>query len=98
MTDGVTERQVPFFCPYCGEETLRPAGPDAGAWQCDACARGFELRFAGVRQPQPGPACAAPPPGAREPAARRDDMTGYPIEPDPSGRRLPASPPASGTT
>ena len=71
MTDGVTERQVPFFCPYCGEETLRPAGPDAGGWECDACARGFELRFAGVRQPQPGPesplprqAPASPPLGA----------------------------------
>ena len=51
MTDGVTERQVPFFCPYCGEETLRPAGPDAGAWECDACARGFELRFVAVRRP-----------------------------------------------
>ncbi len=23
----MSERQVPFYCPYCGEETLRPAGP-----------------------------------------------------------------------
>ena len=22
----MSERQVPFFCPYCGEETLRPSG------------------------------------------------------------------------
>ena len=42
------ERQVPFYCPYCGDEDLRPAGPAAGSWLCGACARAFELRFAGV--------------------------------------------------
>ena len=42
------ERQVPFYCPYCGDEDLRPAGPSAGSWRCGACARAFELRFAGV--------------------------------------------------
>lgn len=45
------ERQVPFFCPYCGEEGLRPSGPEAGGWECSACARGFQLKFAGVRRP-----------------------------------------------
>jgi predicted RNA-binding Zn-ribbon protein involved in translation (DUF1610 family) len=44
----VGERQVPFFCPYCGEEELRPAGSKAGEWECRSCARGFTLRFAGV--------------------------------------------------
>ena len=42
------ERQVPFFCPYCGEEELRPAGSKPGDWQCLSCARFFILRFAGV--------------------------------------------------
>jgi hypothetical protein len=42
------ERQVPFYCPYCADEDLRPAGPAAGSWLCGACARAFELRFAGV--------------------------------------------------
>ena len=42
------ERQVPFYCPYCGDEDLRPAGPAAGSWRCGACSRAFELRFAGV--------------------------------------------------
>ena len=42
------ERQVPFFCPYCGEEELRPAGADPGAWHCRACARAFRLAFTGV--------------------------------------------------
>ena len=45
------ERQVPFFCPYCGEENLRPAGSDAGGWECRACARGFSLKFVGVLRP-----------------------------------------------
>jgi hypothetical protein len=42
------ERQVPFYCPYCGDEDLRPAGAAGGSWRCGACARAFELRFAGV--------------------------------------------------
>ena len=42
------ERQVPFFCPYCGEEELRPTGAAPGRWDCRACARSFELRFRGV--------------------------------------------------
>ena len=42
------ERQVPFFCPYCGEETLRPSSADAGDWECGSCARSFQLRFVGV--------------------------------------------------
>jgi hypothetical protein len=41
-------RQVPFYCPYCGEEDLRPSGPAGGNWRCAACARAFELRFAGL--------------------------------------------------
>jgi predicted RNA-binding Zn-ribbon protein involved in translation (DUF1610 family) len=50
------ERQVPFYCPYCGEESLLPAGPDAGDWECAACARRFQLRFVGVlRAPAQGP-------------------------------------------
>jgi len=61
-----TQRQVPFYCPYCGDEDLRPAGPDGGSWRCAACARGFELRFAGLTAPgQAGaaaPAGGAPPP------------------------------------
>ncbi len=42
------ERQVPFFCPYCGDEELRPAGTQPGSWDCLACRRGFRLSFAGL--------------------------------------------------
>ncbi|HET7014304.1 MAG TPA: hypothetical protein VFI65_10360 [Streptosporangiaceae bacterium] len=43
-----SERQVPFFCPYCGDESLRPSGPEAGGWSCGSCARSFKLSFAGL--------------------------------------------------
>ena len=39
------ERQVPFFCPYCGDEALRPASQETGAWTCDACTRSFSLKL-----------------------------------------------------
>ncbi len=45
------ERQVPFYCPYCGEEDLVPAAASAGAWQCRSCLRSFELRVLGVVHP-----------------------------------------------
>ena len=48
VEDAVGERQVPFFCPYCGEEELRPSGSSPGSWECQACSRGFQLRFTGV--------------------------------------------------
>ena len=44
------ERQVPFYCPYCGDEDLVPDGPDGGVWACRSCARSFALRFVGVTQ------------------------------------------------
>ena len=46
---GSGERQVPFFCPYCGDEALVPAGPEAGEWACGSCARSFTLRFGAVK-------------------------------------------------
>jgi transposase-like protein len=46
------ERQVPFYCPYCGEENLRPAGAEAGAWECLGCARQFSLKFVAVVRPR----------------------------------------------
>ena len=42
------ERQVPFYCPYCGDQDLRPAGESAGSWECASCARAFKLHFTGV--------------------------------------------------
>jgi ribosomal protein L37AE/L43A len=43
------ERVVPFHCPYCGEEDLRPSehGPH-GTWECRTCARAFTVKFVGL--------------------------------------------------
>ncbi|SDR29890.1 hypothetical protein SAMN04489764_4912 [Thermostaphylospora chromogena] len=43
----MSERAVPFHCPYCGEEDLEPH-EDAGGWYCRACARAFRLKFLGI--------------------------------------------------
>jgi ribosomal protein L37AE/L43A len=39
----VSERQAPFYCPYCGDEDLRPTEPSG--WTCGSCLRVFELRY-----------------------------------------------------
>ena len=43
----MTERAVPFYCPYCGDEDLEPYETDGG-WHCRACTRAFRLRFIGM--------------------------------------------------
>jgi transposase-like protein len=48
MSESEGERQVPFYCPYCGDQDLRPDGATGGSWRCASCARAFELRFTGV--------------------------------------------------
>ncbi len=42
---SATPRAVPFYCPFCGEETIRPSGDlgDSGTWACESCERVFEL-------------------------------------------------------
>ena len=62
----MTERAAPFYCPYCGEEDLRPAERSAGgtslgtertekvpgaAWWCAGCLRTFVVTFVGVGVP-----------------------------------------------
>ncbi|GLY81414.1 Insertion element protein [Actinoallomurus iriomotensis] len=44
----MTERAVPFYCPYCGDEDLEPYESDGGGWHCRACTRAFRLRFIGT--------------------------------------------------
>jgi transposase-like protein len=45
----VSARAVPFFCPYCGEESLVPDVPEGvtgeghGHWACRSCRRSFRL-------------------------------------------------------
>jgi ribosomal protein L37AE/L43A len=73
----MTERAVPFYCPYCGEEDLLPQ-PQDGAWNCRSCTRSFRLHFAGIGVVpitfEPNPAVASMAPVRSEvPPSRRDD-------------------------
>jgi predicted RNA-binding Zn-ribbon protein involved in translation (DUF1610 family) len=44
----MTERAVPFHCPYCGEENLFPREDDpANGWECRACLRAFAVTYLG---------------------------------------------------
>jgi transposase-like protein len=46
---GMAEsRAVPFYCPYCGEEDLRPAAEPQSAWRCADCQRAFVVRLVGL--------------------------------------------------
>jgi transposase-like protein len=49
----VTERAAPQYCPYCGEEDLRPWGEltEHTLWRCEDCLRVFELRYKGLTGP-----------------------------------------------
>jgi len=55
------EISVPYYCPYCGGEDLRPnpadptelaAAPDipkvSNAWECRECTRVFSVTFIGL--------------------------------------------------
>ena len=44
-------RAVPFYCPFCSGEDLRPhedAPEVRGAWHCRSCARVFSLKLIGL--------------------------------------------------
>lgn len=44
----MSTRAEPFYCPYCGEEDLRPHGATHGEWECRACRRVFALSLRGL--------------------------------------------------
>ena len=43
----MTERAVPFHCPYCSDENLRPHSETPGEWECRSCLRAFRLKLIG---------------------------------------------------
>jgi ribosomal protein L37AE/L43A len=43
---SATPRAVPFYCPFCGEQELRPADPKG--WRCEVCERTFVLELVSV--------------------------------------------------
>ncbi len=78
--DAVGERQVPFFCPYCGEEELRPAGSKAGDWAMPVVlTRLHAALHRSHRSRGRGSRCGRL-------ASRGHRMSGYPVELDLGGR------------
>jgi transposase-like protein len=52
----MSDRGVPFHCPYCGDEDLRPhvdaeGGSRHGEWECRSCLRAFSLKMLGLVRP-----------------------------------------------
>ena len=51
----MSERAVPFHCPYCGDDNLWPhesaEGSAHGSWECRACLRAFSLKMLGQIRP-----------------------------------------------
>ena len=43
----MSERAVPFHCPYCSDENLRPHSETPGEWECRSCLRAFRLKLIG---------------------------------------------------
>jgi transposase-like protein len=42
-------RAVPFYCPYCAEQSIEPIG-EGRDYRCDSCGRRFEVRFKGLNE------------------------------------------------
>jgi ribosomal protein L37AE/L43A len=47
----MSDRAVPFHCPYCGDQDLRPSEQGPGSWECRACLRAFSLKLLGLVRP-----------------------------------------------
>ncbi len=58
----MSERAVPYHCPFCGDEDLFPheaagavdAADERGAWECRSCLRAFSLKMLGMLRPGGG--------------------------------------------
>ena len=46
----MSERAVPFHCPYCGDQDLFPQEAH-GAWECRSCLRAFSVKMLGMIRP-----------------------------------------------
>ena len=61
------ERVVPYHCPYCASENLRPSEEGHGTWECHSCARVFSVKFVGL----------LPRDGARSDESRSDESRSH---------------------
>jgi hypothetical protein len=47
MSDrSATPRAVPFYCPFCGEQDIRPA--EGAGYQCAVCDRAWDVSLLGI--------------------------------------------------
>lgn len=77
------ERTVPYYCPYCGGEELRPHDASPGTWRCRECLRSFALRR--IVQPMtPPPRNPAPADPAPTPAFPANPTHAVPGNPTPA--------------
>jgi predicted RNA-binding Zn-ribbon protein involved in translation (DUF1610 family) len=42
-----TPRAVPFYCPFCGEQDIRPS-EEGSSYRCQVCDRTWEIRITRV--------------------------------------------------
>ena len=56
----MSERGIPFHCPFCGEQDLWPhevvsetgdVTSPHGTWECRGCLRAFSLKMLGLVRP-----------------------------------------------
>lgn len=52
-------RAAPLYCPYCGDEDLRPHEDVSGSWECRSCVRVFSVKLVGLLAPGGSPAGSA---------------------------------------
>ena len=45
-------RAVPFYCPYCAEQSIEPTS-DGPGYYCESCDRRFEVTFKGLGEAAP---------------------------------------------
>jgi hypothetical protein len=83
---GGGERAVPYHCPFCAEEDLRPYGSTHGQWHCRTCLRAFSVRFLGLCDPQPRGAETGPP-GLGSPTGQQPVTPTAPASHIPGGTR-----------
>lgn len=63
----MSERAVPYHCPYCGDENLWPHEAEVsdgtvlrGGWECRSCLRAFKVSMIGqLRRPVTGSAAGS---------------------------------------
>ena len=67
------QRAVPFHCPFCGDEDLRPHEEGHGTWLCSACRRAFSLKFLGLVFPEKYTPTVPKAPEAPEAPARPEE-------------------------